>query len=131
MRLCGKYKEDLHKVRDVLEESLNYQAEAPKGPYLEPIIEPEGSPSSSTTRPHTPPPRMDYQGNARPIDDQSANFRVGRRELPIYNGREDPARYKLACRANNEGSGIDLLRLFPLALVGTTTDWFLDMDEAT
>ena len=132
LRLRAKYKEDLHKVRDVLEESLDLQEEALEGRNLEPVI--EDSPSSSTTRQRNPPPEMDYQGNARPIDDQPANFRVGRRELPIYNGREDPARYlaryKLACRANNEGSGIDLLRLFPLALVGTAADWFLDMDEA-
>ena len=39
------------------------------------------------------------------------------------------ARYKLACRANNEGSGADLIRLFPLALTGPATDWFLDMEE--
>jgi hypothetical protein len=58
----------------------------------------------------------------------------GRRDLPTYNGREDPARYlakyQLACRANNEGAGHDLLRLFPLALTGVAADWFLDMDEA-
>ena len=92
LRLHAKYKEDIHKFRDVLEESLDYQAEAPEGPYLEPIIELEGSPSSSTTRPHTPPSEMDHFGDRRPIDDQPANFRVGHRELPIYNGREDPAR---------------------------------------
>jgi hypothetical protein len=35
----------------------------------------------------------------------------------------------LACRANNEGTGADLIRLFPLALTGTAADWFLDMEE--
>ena len=58
--------------------------------------------------------------------------RIGRRELPIFNGREDPtrflARYSLACRANNEGAPEDLVRIFPLALAGTGADWFLDMD---
>ena len=57
----------------------------------------------------------------------------GRRDLPTYNGREDPirylVRYKLACRANNEGTGADLIKLFPLALTGTVVDWFLDMEE--
>ena len=105
LRLRAKYKEDLHKVRDVLEESLDLQGEALEGQNPEPII--EDSPSSSTTRQRNPPPEMDYQENARPIDDQPANFRVGHRELPIYNGREDPARYlawyKLACRAKTKG----------------------------
>ena len=61
-----------------------------------------------------------------------ASTRVGRGELPIFNGKEDPtrflARYSLACRANNEGAPKDLVRIFPLALAGTTGDWFLDMD---
>ena len=113
LRLRAKYKEDLHKVRDILEESLDFQEETLEGQPLESIIEPQESSSSSTTRPHTPPFEMDPFGDRIPIDDQPANFRVGRRELPIYNGREDPtrylARYKLACRANNEGLGIDLL----------------------
>jgi hypothetical protein len=60
------------------------------------------------------------------------NTRIGRRELSIFNGREDPtrflARYSLACRANNEGAPEDLVRIFPLALAGTAADWFLDMD---
>ena len=102
LRLRARYKDDLHKVRDVLEEILDYQEEALEGPHLEPIIEQEGSPSSSTTRTHNPRSKMDQMGDRRPIDDQLANFHVGRRELPIYNGREDPARYlaryKLACR---------------------------------
>ena len=50
----------------------------------------------------------------------------GKRDLPTYNGREDPirylSRYKLACRANNEGTGADLIRLFPLALIGIAAD---------
>ena len=129
-----KYKDNLHKVRDFLEESLDHQEEALKGQHLEPIIEEESSPSSSTTRIHTPHSEMDRIGNRRPIDDQPVNYHVGRRELPIFNGREDPARflarYTHACRANNEGSGVDLLRLFPLALIGIAADWFLDMDEA-
>ena len=37
----------------------------------------------------------------------NASTKIGRRESPIYNGREDPtrflARYTLACRANNKG----------------------------
>jgi len=57
----------------------------------------------------------------------------GMRGLPTYNGREDLARYlvryKLACGAYNEGSKINLLRLFPLALTGIVVDWFLDMDK--
>ena len=133
LRLRAKYKEDLHKVRDILEESLDSQPRTLEGQIPETSIELQEPSSSSTARPHTPPIEMD-EFDRIPIDDQPANFRVGRRELPIYNGREDPARYlaryKLACRANNEGSGVDLLWLFPLALVGTTADWFLDMDEA-
>ena len=39
LRLRTKYKEDLHKVRDVLEESLDHQEEALEGRNLEPIIE--------------------------------------------------------------------------------------------
>jgi len=62
----------------------------------------------------------------------NASTMVGRRQLPIFNGREDPtrflARYYLACRANNEGAPDDLVRIFPLALTGIATDWFLDMD---
>jgi len=57
----------------------------------------------------------------------------GTRDLPTYNGREDLARYlvryKLACGANNDGSEIDLLQLFPLAITRVATDWFLDMDK--
>ena len=60
------------------------------------------------------------------------NTRLGRRELRIFNGREDPtrflARYSLACRANNEGAPKYLLRIFSLALASNAADWFLDMD---
>ena len=59
LRLRAKYKEDLHKVRDVLEESLDFQGEALEGQNLKHII--EDSPSSSTTRQRHPHPEMDYQ----------------------------------------------------------------------
>jgi len=56
---------------------------------------------------------------------------VRRRELLIFNGKEDPsrflARYSLACRANNEGAPEDLFRIIPLALARTTTNLFQDM----
>ena len=68
--------------------------------------------------------RRDHRGNA--------STRIDRREFPIYNGREDPtrflARYTLACIANNEEAPHDLVRIFPLALIGSATYWFLDMD---
>jgi len=61
----------------------------------------------------------------------NASTMVGRRELPNFNGREDPTRfftrYSLVCRANNEGA-VDLVSIFPLALIGTLANWFLDMD---
>ena len=88
----------------------------------------------------TPPLNMDER-RERDEEEEEGPFRAprytrpgGRHDLPTYNGREDPARnlarYKLACRANNEGAEHDLLRLFPLALTGVAVDWFLDMDEA-
>ena len=88
----------------------------------------------------TPPLNMDDR-RERDDEEEENPFRAprytrsgGRRDLPTYNGREDPARYlakyQLACRANNEGVGHDLLRLFPLVLTGVVVDWFLDMDEA-
>jgi len=55
------------------------------------------------------------------------NTRIGRRELPIFNGRDDPtrflARYCLTCQANNEGAPEDFVRIFPLALAGTVANW--------
>ena len=100
------------------------------------VENPEQSKGTSSNLPPTPPLNMDERRERE--DDNEVfprNVRVGgRRDLPTYNGREDPtrylARYKLACRANNEGLGVDLLWLFPLALTGSAADWFLDMEEA-
>ena len=66
--------------------------------------------------------------------DHRANVstRIGRIELPIYNGREDPtrflARYTLARKANNKGAQDDLVRKFPSALIGIAVEWFINMD---
>ena len=96
--------------------------------------------SSSKPNPKTPSKMADREKTIiEDIDEwkdrrdrrANASTRVGRRELPIFNGREDPTRflvrYSLACRAN-EGAPDDLAKIFPLALIGTTTNWFLDMD---
>ena len=102
---------------------------------------PSSTLQSPLTKPYLPTPKMADREEV--VDDNEewverreprvhASTRVGRRELSIFNGKEDPtkllARYSLACRANNEGALEDLVRIFPLALAGTTTDWFLDMD---
>ena len=83
---------------------------------------------SPLSKPHLKTPRMADREEV--VDDHAewierreprvhASTRVGRRELPIFNDKEDPtrflARYSLACRANNEGAPDDL-GYFPLIL---------------
>jgi hypothetical protein len=134
--LRAKYKSDLHLVRDLLEARLETDSNNPRSETLE---ETSGlTEGNSSNQIPTPPLNMDDR-RERDDEEEENPFRAprytrpgGRRDLPTYNGREDPARYlakyQLACRANNEGVGHDLLRLFPLALTGVATDWFLDMD---
>jgi len=67
-------------------------------------------------------------------EEQHSKFGVGRRYLPIYNGREELlrylARYMLACTTNNEVLRANFLCLLPLALADTMTKWFLNMEIA-
>ena len=117
LRLRAKYKSDLHLVRDLLEARLETDSNNPRSETLE---ETSGlTEGNSSNQIPTPPLNMDER-RERDEEEEENPFRAprytrpgGRRDLPTYNGREDLARYlaryKLACKANNEGVGPDLL----------------------
>ena len=92
-------------VRDLIEARLESETDNPSG------VSREGTPklgecsrNDQTTPTMSNRVEMEDEHEFRP-----RTTRVGgRRDLPTYNGREDPirylARYKLACIANNEGT---------------------------
>jgi len=139
LRLKEKYKRDLGLVRDILEEILD-SLDLPSKSQLT-FEETSSSQHSSSSKPNPNTPKMVDREEVMIDNDEwqdrrdrrvNASTMVGRRELPIFNGREDPtrflARYSSTCQTNNEGAPDDLVRIFPLALTGTSTNWFLDMD---
>ena len=137
LRLKEKYKIDLGLVRDILDEKLDFLA----SPSKSQLTFEETSPQQISSSKHNPnTPKMVDREEAVIDNDEwqdrrdrkaNASTRVGRREFPIFNRREDPTRflapYYLACQDNNEGAPNDLVMIFPLALNGTSTYWFLDM----
>lgn len=96
--------------------------------------------SSSSKPPHHTPSKMvdreeavvDDEVEIQERRDHKGSTTIGRSDFLIYNRREDPSRflawYTLAWRSNNEGAKANLIRLFPLALIGVATNWFLNMD---